>query len=329
MIRLSAWCVQGFVVWVVLFSGLAWFFPVPFQVLKPGIVPGLGIIMFGMGMSLLPADFARVVTQPRAVACGLFGQFLLMPFIAWGIARTVGLPPEVQLGFIILGCCPGGTASNVIVYLARGNVALSVTMTACSTVAAVVLTPLLIQLLGSRVVPVDAWALFRSVVTIVLVPVSAGLVAHVLLGKRAARFNAVFPAVSVVIIVLIIAAVSVVIIVLIIAAVVGLSHNVLPQIGLALGGAVVLHNVLGLGMGYVLAWATGLSPEDRRTVAIEVGMQNSGLGVALASQHFSPLAALPASVFSVVHNLTGSLVASYVRQTDRVSERESTSQAGD
>ena len=315
--KLSSWCVQGFVVWVVLFSGLAWFFPAPFQALKPGIVPGLGIIMFGMGMSLVPADFARVVAQPRAVACGLFGQFLIMPFIAWIIARTFGLPAEVQLGFIILGCCPGGTASNVIVYLARGNVALSVTMTACSTVAAVVLTPLLIQLLGSRVVPVDAWALFRSVVTIVLVPVSAGLLVHVLLGKRVARINAIFPAVSVVIIVLVIAAV------------VGLSHEVLPQIGLALGGAVVLHNIFGLGMGYMLAWVAGLSPNDRRTVAIEVGMQNSGLGVALASQHFSPLAALPASMFSVVHNLTGSLIATCVRQIEGTLERESTSQAGD
>lgn len=300
--RFSAWCVNGFVIWVVLFSGLAWFFPAPFQALKPAIVPGLGVIMFGMGMSLVPADFARVIAQPRAVACGLVGQFVLMPAIAWLIARSVGLPEEVQLGFIVLGCCPGGTASNVIVYLARGNVALSVTMTACSTVAAVFLTPFLIQLLGSRVVPVDAWALFRSVVTIVLVPVSVGLLVHVLLGKRAARINEVFPAVSVVIIVLVIAAV------------VGLSHNVLPQVGLVLGGAVLLHNLLGLGSGYLLAWGAGLSSEDRRTVAIEVGMQNSGLGVALASQHFSPLAALPASLFSVVHNLTGSLLASCLRR---------------
>lgn len=306
--RYCAWCVNGFVVWVVLFSGLAWLFPVPFQTLKPAIVPGLGIIMFGMGMSLVPADFARVVAQPRAVACGLVGQFLLMPGIAWIITRSLGLPEEIQLGFIVLGCCPGGTASNVIVYLARGNVALSVTMTACSTVAAVFLTPFLIQLLGSRVVPVDAWALFRSVITIVLVPVSAGLLVHVVLGKRVARINEIFPAVSVAIIVLVIAAV------------VGLSHNVLPQVGLVLAGAVFLHNLLGLGSGYLLAWGAGLSAADRRTVAIEVGMQNSGLGVALASQHFSPLAALPASLFSVVHNLTGSLLATCVRRVGQAPE---------
>ena len=302
--RVLKFWTDGFVVWVLLFSALAWFFPEPFQALKPAIVPGLGVIMFGMGMSLLPEDFSRVVRQPTAVACGVVGQFLFMPFIAWMIAFAFGLPPELQLGFVILGACPGGTASNVIVYLARGNVALSVTMTACSTIVAVFLTPLLVKLYGSEAIPVDALALFKSVLTIVLLPVSAGLGMHMLLGKRAERVNAVFPSLSVLIIVLVIAAI------------VGLSHETLPQVGLLLAAAVFVHNGLGLALGYGMARVLKLSPEDRRTVAIEVGMQNSGLGVALATQHFSamPIVALPSSVFSVAHNITGSLLASYWRR---------------
>ncbi len=299
--RVLKYWVDGFVLWVLLFSVLAWFFPEPFQALKGGIVPGLGLIMFGMGMSLLPEDFLRVLKEPRAVGCGLVGQFLIMPVVAWGIAHLFGLPDAIQLGFIILGCCPGGTASNVIVYLARGNVALSVTMTACSTVAAVVMTPLLIKLLGSRVVPVEAFPLFKSVVSIVLLPVGAGLAMHLLLGKRAERVNAIFPAISVTVIVLVVAAI------------VGLSHDSLPEVGLLLAVAVLFHNTLGLGLGYGLARLAGLSKENCRTIAIEVGMQNSGLGVALATKHFAltPTAALPSGLFSVVHNLTGSLLASY------------------
>jgi len=296
---------SGFVVWVLLFSTLAWYFPGAFSALKPGIVPGLGVIMFGMGMSLVPADFARVLKEPKAVACGLLGQFLLMPLIAWSIAHLLGMPPEMQLGFILLGCCPGGTASNVIVYLARGNVALSVTMTACSTLLAVVLTPALVWALGGETIPVDFWGLFRSVVTIVFLPVAAGLAVHRWLGARVDAVNAIFPALSVLIIVLVIAAI------------VGLSHEVLPQAKGLLALGVFLHNSLGLAAGYALArFAFRLAPGDCRTVAIEVGMQNSGLGVALAAKHFAvlPVVALPSSVFSVVHNLTGSLLASYWRR---------------
>lgn len=293
---------EGFAVWVVLFSAAAWWMPAPFAALAPGIVPGLGVIMFGMGMSLLPGDFARVFKQPRAVACGVAGQFVLMPAIAWGIAHGLGMPPEIALGFIILGCCPGGTASNVIVYLSRGNVALSVTLTACSTLLAVVLTPLLVWRLGGAIVPVDVWGLFKSVVSIVLVPVGAGLIVHRYLGRRVDAINAVFPALSVLIIVLVIAAI------------IAGARDTLPQAGGVLAVGVLLHNTLGLALGYGLARLGGLSARDCRTIAVEVGMQNSGLGVALASKHFSAAVALPSSIFSVVHNLTGSALANYWRR---------------
>ena len=305
MARLLSLWTNGFVVWVVLFSALAWWRPDDFGELKPGIVPGLGIIMFGMGMSLVPGDFLRVLQQPRAIACGVLGQFVCMPLLAWTITRALGMPPDLQLGFIILGACPGGTASNVIVYLARGNVALSVTMTACSTLLAVVLTPALIWALGGEVIPVSFWGLLWSVTKIVFIPVSAGLLVHLFLGERADRANAIFPAVSVLIIVLIIACI------------VALSRDTLPEAGLLLLGGVVLHNVLGLMLGYGLARGFRLAEQDCRTVAIEVGMQNSGLGVALATAHAAqvPLAALPSGVFSVVHNLTGALLASVSQRT--------------
>lgn len=291
-----------FPLWVLLITPIAYLWPAPFAALQPGIVPGLAIIMFGMGMTLRPADFGRVARRPRAVLVGVAAQFAIMPLVAWGIARALALPPELAMGLIVVGCCPGGTASNVIVYLARADVALSVTMTACSTLLAVVATPALVWLLGGAVLPVSPGALLIDVAKIVLGPVLLGLASRALLGRRVERLLAGFPALSVLIIVLVIAAI------------VGLTHARLAAVIGVVGVAVALHNTLGLALGYGLAAAFRLPPAARRTIAIEVGMQNSGLGVALAAAHFGPVAALPGSVFSVAHNLTGSLAAACWRR---------------
>jgi len=294
---------DGFVGWVLLFSGLAYLVPEGFTPLQPYIVPGLGVIMFGMGMTLVPADFARVWTMKRAVSCGVIGQFVVMPLAAFALVRVFRLDPNLAMGFIILGACPGGTASNVIAFLARADVALSVTMTACSTILAIVCTPLIVQALGGRYLPVDAVAMFLSVVKIVLLPVVGGLVVRRLLRERVRPALDVFPAISVLVIVLIIATI------------VALSRDRLPDVFGILGLAVLLHNLAGLSLGYGLGALFRLPIDARRTIAIEVGMQNSGLGVALATAHFaSPLVALPASLFSVVHNLTGSAVAGIWRR---------------
>ncbi len=283
--------------WVVLFSVAAYVFPAPFASLKVGIVPGLGVIMFGMGMTLTPADFVRVARMPRAVLCGVIGQFGLMPLLAYALAKAFRLEPEIAMGFIILGACPGGTASNVIAYLAKADVALSVTMTACSTVLAVFLTPALVKLYGGEFLDVDALALFKSVVYVVLLPVSGGLLVRALLKKRGEAILEFFPALSVLVIVLVIAAI------------VALSRDKIAEMGALLGTIVIIHNAAGLTLGYGLATVFRLPPAARRTIAIEVGMQNSGLGVALANAHYSAVAALPSSIFSVVHNLTGSALA--------------------
>ena len=295
--------VDAFVLWVIVFSVVAWFVPEPFAALKDGIKPGLGMIMFGMGMTLLPADFLRVAKAPRAIVCGIIGQFLLMPFIALALVKGFGLSPELSMGFIFLGACPGGTASNVVAYLAKADVALSVTMTACSTVLGVVLTPVLIYVLGGDYLPVDPVAMFKTVVTIVLVPVGLGVLTHHLFQKQVERGKELFPALSVLIIVLIIACI------------VALSREQIAQVAGILGVVVTLHNGIGLLLGYALAALFRLPEKARRTVAIEVGMQNSGLGMALARSHFdSALVALPSSLFSIVHNLTGSALASVCRR---------------
>lgn len=303
MNRALRYIVDGFPLWVLLVSALAYAVPAPFAALKPGIVPGLGVIMFGMGMTLSVADFRRVLQRPAAVALGVTAQFLIMPGIAWALAHAFHLGPELAMGMIVVGCCPGGTASNVIAYLARADVALSVTLTACSTVLAVGMTPALIWLLGGQYLPVDPGSLLLDVIKIVLIPVGAGLLINAGLKDRAAKIAQFLPALSVAIIVLVIATI------------VALSHDKLPAVIGVAGIAVVLHNVLGMLLGYGLATLFRMPVPVRRTMAIEVGMQNSGLGVALASAHFGAVAALPASLFSVVHNLTGSLVAAVWRRS--------------
>ncbi len=301
MRRILALWVELFVVWVMLFSAAAYAWPAPFRAFSPAIVPALGVIMFGMGMTLQAEDFARVARMKLAVACGLTAQFIVMPLSAWAIANVFRLPPELAMGFIIVGACPGGTASNVISYLAKADVALSVTMTALSTLAAIVLTPWLIGVLGGQFLPVNSWDLFMSVVKIVLAPVAAGFGVRRMMGGRTQhRILEWLPATSVLLISMVIASI------------VAMSRDRLFEAIGTVGALVVLHNAIGLSLGYALASALRLPRSVRRTIAIEVGMQNSGLGVALATAHFaSTLVALPSSVFSVVHNLTGSALAGY------------------
>lgn len=289
-----------FVLWVALAAAAALLWPAGFAWFQPLIVPGLGLIMFGMGMTLTPADFKRVMEQPYPVGVGLLAQFLIMPLAAAAIAKIFGLPPAIAAGLILVGSCPGGTASNVITYLAKGDVALSVTMTTCSTIAAVVATPYLMLWLGGAYVPVHPVELLQSILTIVIVPVAAGLALRRFLGAQVRRFEALLPVVSVVFIVMIVAAIA------------ALSRKQLLESGLLIFMVVTAHNGAGLLLGYGMAKVLGLDAVRCRTVAIEVGMQNSGLGVALARAHFADLlVALPAAIFSVWQNITGPALANY------------------
>ncbi len=265
-------------------------------------MPLLGLIMFGMGLTLKAADFAEVARRPLWVALGVGAQFLIMPALAWGLCTLLGLPAEIAVGVILVGCCPGGTASNVIAWFSRGDVALSVAITAVTTLLAPLVTPALIWPLASAWLPVNFGALFMSIVQIVLLPIALGLIARRLLGNRVHQVVDILPLVSVVSIVIIVAAV------------VAASQAKIAESGLLIMAVVVLHKSLGLGIGYLVGRLFGLPLAQRKTLSIEVGMQNSGLGAALASAHFSPLAAVPSALFSVWHNLSGALLATIYRR---------------
>jgi BASS family bile acid:Na+ symporter len=286
-----------FPLWAILFSALAWFQPALFSQYKNWIVPLLSVVMFGMGMTLHLSDFKRAFNMPGLILTGLTLQYSVMPLAAIAIATLLGLSPVLTAGMVLVGASPGGTASNVICYLARGNVALSITLTAISTMLAIVLTPLIALLLIDASIDVPAGKMLFSIMTMVIIPVSLGISMNHYLGKALKPVRHVFPLVSVFAIVFIIAII------------VALNANRLPQLGPALLLAVVLHNAAGLIIGYFCARALNTPAAEARTLAIEVGMQNSGLAVALAIKYFTASAALPGAIFSIWHNLSGSALA--------------------
>ncbi|EHJ48351.1 Bile acid:sodium symporter [Solidesulfovibrio carbinoliphilus subsp. oakridgensis] len=284
------------------FSGLALAVPGLFTWIAPYISPALGIIMFGMGLSLTFEDFAALFPKWRLVGLGVLLQFTIMPGVAWLLTVALGLPPETALGVILVGACPGGTASNVITYLAGGNLALSVTLTLATTLLAPLATPALVALLGGRTLAVDFGAMVGSVFWIVAFPVVDGLLLRRLLRRRLEPLLAVFPSVSILVIALVIACV------------VGLNRDtVLAFPGLVML-AVVLHNGCGFALGYAGARLFAASRADCIAIAVEVGMQNSGLGVALAKTYFTPMVALPSALFSLEQNLAGVTLAKWWRR---------------
>lgn len=294
---LSRFVGNTFAAWVVLFAVLGFLLPDLFRQLTPWIVTLLGIIMFGMGLTISGRDFAEVLRRPVNVGVGVASQFLIMPLLAVALTMIIPMSPEVAAGVILVGCCPGGTSSNVMTYLAKGDVALSVACTSVTTLMAPIVTPFLMLMLASEYLPVDAWAMFQSIVKVVLFPLALGFAAQKLLP---AFVRAAVPALPLV---------SVTGIVLIVAAVVGASKGAIIQSGLMIFAVVVLHNMLGYLIGFIAARLAGLDLAARKAIAIETGMQNSGLAAALATAYFSPLTAVPAAIFSVWHNISGALVA--------------------
>ncbi|MEX5330474.1 bile acid:sodium symporter family protein [Pseudomonas paraeruginosa] len=301
---LSRFVSATFPFWVLLFAILAFCRPAWFLPLTAAIAPLLGLVMFGMGLTLKGEDFREVARHPLRVLIGVLAQFVIMPGLAWLLCRLLQLPAEIAVGVILVGCCPGGTASNVMTWLSRGDVALSVAITSVTTLLAPLVTPALVWLLASAWLPVSFAAMFLSILQVVLVPIALGLLAQRLLGERSRHVAEVLPLVSVFSIVVIITAV------------VAASQARIAESGLLIMAVVMLHNGFGLLLGYLVGKLTGMPLAQRKALAIEVGMQNSGLGAALANAHFSPLAAVPSALFSVWHNLSGSLLATLFRRLD-------------
>ncbi len=295
---------RGFALWVAVAGLVGYFIPTAFRWFAPYIVPGLGVIMLGMGVTLVPSDFSRVLRRWRAVAAGAAAQYGLMPFAGWAVSSALGLPPELALGVLLVCCCPGGTASNVIAYLAGADVALSISLTAVSTLLSPLLTPVLLLLYAGASIEVPAYAQAITIAKIVAAPVIAGLALRYLLDRyvspqRTEGLLRLLPLLSIAFIVLIVGCI------------VALNADRLGAIGLAVGAAVVTTNAIGLLGGYAIARALAFDRATSRTVAIEVGMQNSGLGVALASAHFTAAVALPSAFYSLWHNLSGPALAAH------------------
>lgn len=288
-----------FAIWVILFAVLSFFFPGGFTWIVPHITLLLGIIMFGMGLTLSVSDFKAVFQAPKSVLVGVVAQYTLMPLLAFGLAVLFQLPPEVAVGVILVGCCPGGTASNVMTFLAKGNTALSVSITAVSTLLAPILTPALTLLFASQWLTVSAGDMFISIVQIVLLPIVLGIVIRLLFSKQVDKSVAALPLVSVVGIVAVAAAV------------VAINTESIANSGMLIFSVVVLHNILGLLIGFLMAKLFKFDFRDQKAVSIEVGMQNSGLGAALALAHFAPIAAVPSALFSVWHNISGPILATW------------------
>ncbi len=272
----------------------------------------LGVVMFGMGLTLNLNDFKIVFSRPKDVVIGCLAQFTVMPLLAWVLARVFHLDESLALGVVLVGCCPGGTASNVITYLAKGDLALSVGMTGVSTLAAPLLTPLLTWALAGKSVDVDVVGMLLSILWVIILPIVVGLIVKSLWPKFTEKATDYLPAFSSVAIAFIVA--------VIIAA----NASKLLAGGLVIVVVVMLHNLCGLVLGYLIGQLLGLAEPKKRAVSIEVGMQNSGLASSLATLHFAayPMATIPGAIFSVWHNISGAMVARLYTKKNNTAGKE-------
>jgi len=312
---------NNFALLTVLGVALAWLYPPAFTWMTDGRISvagqpllslALGTIMLAMGLTLTFEDYRGLAKMPRALLAGVGLQFAVMPLSGFVIARVLGLEPGLAVGLILVACCPGGTASNVVAFIARGNVALSVAMTMASTLAAVVLTPLLTGALAGAYVEIDQLNLLVQMVSIVLLPVVLGTLLNRLLPRAAERVSAVLPLVAIMLVILIVGGI-----------VGGAKAQIAEHAGVLLLATFLLH-AAGFALGYVLARALGLGEIEARTISIEVGMQNSGLGSGLAktpafAAQFAnvtqaALAPVPAAISAVWHVVIGSVLAGWWRR---------------
>lgn len=299
---------DAFPLWVSLAAVLGWFWPEGMSQLGDAgaVRVMLTVVMLGMGLTLTVEDFRRVLARPRDVGVAAVAQFTIMPGLAWAIAELLGLPPGLAVGLILVGCAPGGTASNVVTFLARGDTALSVLMTAASTAAAVVMTPLLTQLLAGKHLPVDGWKLLADTATIVLAPLALGVALNRFAGRAVA---AVLPAAPLL---------SVLAVAAIVGGIVARSSGAIAAAALPLVLAVFALHAGGFGLGWLVGRVLGWDDAKRRTLSIEVGMQNSGLAASLAQRHFpaEPAAAAVGAVSAVFHSVIGSALAGWWRRSE-------------
>lgn len=306
LLKLAGFITKSVSLWVMLGAVVAFLQP---QLIKPigQFIPYLlGIIMLGMGLTMTTADFKLVLSRPKDVCYGVLLRYLIMPGVAWVVIKVLALEPALAAGILLVGCCPSGTASNVMTFIAKGDTALSITVSSVNTLLSPLLTPLLFLVLGGTVIPVDTMALLLDIVKIVVVPILVGMAIRFWANRWVSKLQPVIPALSVVAIVITVSAI------------VALNAAKLAGVAVMALAAVALHNLSGLLLGYWSSTLLGMSESKARAIAYEIGMENSGLAVALALVHLDPVAAIPGAIFSVWHNFSGSLLASYwVRKSNK------------
>lgn len=299
MKKFVAFISQNMALFAVTVAVVALIVPASFKWTTPHVTTLLGVVMFGMGMTLKLEDFREIFRRPRDVLIGLLAQFTIMPLLAYTLATLFKLPAEIAAGVILVGTCPGGTASNVMTYLAKGDLALSVSMSMASTILAPIVTPILTLWLAGAWIEVSFAAMMMSIVQVVIAPIILGLVVNQLFADFVKRVTEILPLVSIVAILLILGGV------------VAVNATKILETGLTVMIVVMLHNLLGYGLGYVAAKIFNMNLAKTKAITIEVGMQNSGLAVSLAMTHFGAAAAIPGALFSVWHNISGSIAANY------------------
>lgn len=284
---------------ILVVSALALFLPKGFLWLVPHIPLMLGVVMFGMGTMLTFEDFRLIFQRPRDILIGVAAQYTIMPLVAFLLVHVFSLPPEVGVGVLLVGCCPGGTASNVITYLAKGDVALSVSLTMVTTLLSPIVTPLLMLVIAGERIDVPFLSMMLSICQVVLLPVLLGIIVNRLFQRVIQKIKDCLPTFSIVVIAVIIGCV------------ISVNATKLLEVGLATALVVILHNLAGLALGYMLTRWVKMEANKAKAITIEVGMQNSGLAASLAITYFGAAAALPGAIFSVWHNLSGSILANY------------------
>ena len=300
MEKISSFVKKNMALLVVAVAIIALAIPSSFEWVPPRIPILLGVIMFGMGMTLRIEDFKEIFRRPRDVLIGLLAQFTIMPLLAYALAIIFQLPAQLAAGVILVGTCPGGTASNVITYLAKGDLALSVSLSMASTILAPIVTPLLTWILAGAWVNVSFFDMMLSIVQVVIAPILLGIIINNLFADFVKRVVKILPVISIVAILLIVGGV------------ISVNADKILQTGLTIILVVILHNLCGYGLGYCAAKISGMNVAKTKAISIEVGMQNSGLATSLAMTHFSAAAAIPGAIFSVWHNISGSIAANYL-----------------
>lgn len=305
MKKFSQWVAKNIAFIVLSISLIALFIPNSFNwIPTSSINPLLGVVMFGMGLTMKPTDFKVVFTHPKDICIGAIAQFSIMPLLALVLCKSFNLPTDIALGVILVGCCPGGTASNVYTYLSKGDIALSVGMTGLSTLLAPFITPALVLLLAGKSVDINPIGMFESILQVVILPIILGFLLNRYFKKAAERLLPYLPMISTMTISLIVACI------------ISLNAEKILECSLTLMLVIILHNGLGLILGYGLGKLFHLPQPKLTAISIEVGMQNSGLATSLATTHFAtyPLATIPGAIFSVWHNISGAIATAILKK---------------